>query len=372
MVWFGDIDIPIVSNKDTDVSIVTIDTDFVDNPPRSYKLYSTLESGTYEFFLNQDIHQKNETLKEQKDAVLSMVNRHATEFPVEGGFVSLNTVNHTTTPSEMVDEVSASLHYLDYPEYTLGYKVNSYSESETLSVSDISYIGIPDVVDVVGESPSFSFASEDGLLQYYPYEKTEMLEVDFPTFDSEVERVSPCRCFSGSRRVYSKGEEVNSFTLKNGVVRVDEDTSALQFYFYDSGWVNVASIPFDYNVGYTTLNENKSIELSLIDSDDLRIYRSLPFIKQKQVTGSVEFNTDIDSVLEQTDEYIVALTLDGYEAILLRSENKGVFNSNSSGIYLDNVISPIDVYYGVVPDSVSREEVKQMALARGRIKRTFV
>jgi len=372
MVWFGDIDIPVVSNKDTDISVETISTNFVDNPPRAYKLYSTLESGTYELFLNQNIHRRKENLNQQKDAVLSMVNRHSTEFPVEDGFVSLNTVNHSTTPSEMFDEVSVSLHHLEYPEYTLGYKANAYNESETHSLSDVSYIGIPDVVDVVDETPIFSFDSEGGLLQYYQYEKEELLEVDYPTFDSEIERVSPCRVYSSSDRVYSQSEEVQNFSLNNGVVRADEDSDSMQLYFYDSQWINVASIPLNYNVGYTTLNENKTIELSLIESDDLRIYRSLPFVQKQGVTGSVEFNTDIDSVLEETEEYISALTIDGYEIILIGSESEGSFASDVSGIYLNDINSPIDVYYGVVPDPMSREQVKQMALSRGRVKRTFV
>lgn len=380
MVWIGDIDIPVISDKDTGIDISTINTNFIDENPQSYKLYSALESGLYSVFLNSNIHGRKETLSEQKDSLLGMVERHGTEFPIvdasKEGFLLVDSVDYFETASEMFDEAEISLRFIPYSDYTVGFDLSAYSNNDDFDVPESSLIAFDSSVTVRESgsilSPIYSYTSEDGDIDYYEYSNSN-IKLEFSDFS--FEKNSPCRLFSSGKRRYSTNSEVESkFELNNSVIKSEYSSDTSTIYIYNSGWSEIGSVSYPHTAGFPVKNTNQQISCDSISGEQTSIKRGFPLIGYKVFDrSSFSFDFALDAVQSQENHYISATDTSGRELILVRDSDIGSFDSSSSGLSLDNLSGgEIQVYCGFIPSSFSTSDIAQAIYTYGNVRRSFV
>ena len=381
MPWFGDINIPVISDVDTSIDVNTIDTNFVDEDPRTYRLHSRLESGNYSVFLTENLHPRNETLEEQRDSVLSMVDRHGSEFPVEyeggRGYIVVDTVNLIQSPSEIVDSAELTLTFLPEDNYTSGW-IKWTKDSSDYNIPNYNFFPISSEVDVIvdGEwkDPSVSINTFGGEVDLYKYSGKSKIRTYISDFSSYFERTSPCRVFSNGNRIYSKLKEIRSFEIENSIISISSSNNNLDISYYDGSWEEVASVSYNHNVAYPERNVNDWVKCRSDTSESVSLSRG-SHTSSIEVKDRDAFNVsfDVDSVVSQDDYYMSVLSQDGYKIILVREKDIGTFGTTPTSAFLTGINKrDIKMHVGVVPSELSSEQVAVSALSEGESKRTFL
>jgi hypothetical protein len=381
MVWIGDIDVPIISSQNSDLILETIDKDFVDNPPQSYKLYSNLEAGTYSFLLVEETHARSHSLQEQRDAMLGMVERHGTEFPInyrsDTGFLIANSLDLFETSSELYDEAEMDVRFMPYDDYKAGLITNAENHSTDFTVTEESLFAVDSSVNVYKngslKSGYATITTDDGDVDYYWYsDDTLGLEID--PFDSEYERVGLCRLFS-SGRIYSTRKPIGEFVLNNSIVKADFANNESVISAFDSNWSEIATVPFAHTDGYVEKNTNDSIICHSTTDESASIYRAIPAVEygiKNRSKFEVQFTTN--SVVSQDNHYIAVSDDSGNEIIVVKGEDVGSdFQVNSDSITVDSIGNEETTYFvGFVPSELTAEEVARASFSRGNLRRTFL
>lgn len=380
MTWIGDIDVPVISDKETAVDISNINTNFVDEHPQSYKLYSSLEAGTFTVYLNPNIHKRSEGLSEQKDSVHSMVERHGTEFPIEDsfdkGFVVVDFVDYFETSSEMFDEADITLRFMPYSDYTSSFLLSAFPNNDDFDVPESSLFSVDSSVTVIEDgntlSPSYTYPSANGDIDYYSYSKNQF-KLDISDFS--YERTAPCRLYSSGNRVYSLNKRVQeNFEINNSVVKSEFSSDTSTIYAYDSGWSEIGTVDYPHSVGYPMKNENQEVVCNSLSDEETYVKRGLPVIGYKVIDRSdFNFNFSLDTVQSQDNHFISATDSSGNELILIRNSNVGSFSSSPSGLFLNNISGEtVNLHAGFVPTGFSASDIAQAIYNYGNVRRSFV
>lgn len=379
MTWFGDVDVPILSDKGTAVTIETINTNFVDNPPQSFKLYSTLEQGSYTVFLNQELHERSETLSEQRDALLGMVERHGTEFPVNDstseGFVVVDTADIFDTPSQMFDECEIELRYMPYNKYKSAVVCNANAKTNDFDVTESGLFATPSFVDVqkngTNTSPQYSIDYSGLIVDYYEYSDSDIISWNQNNLDSTVERDIPVRLYS-PHRIYSVEKNIDNAEINNQIVSVELLPSTNNSKISDNSSV-FAEVGYQHSEGYIEENTNDVVSVVSINNEKITAYRGYPFIEY-EVEDRADFFVDVDSpsIVTQQDYYIVVQDSSGRDVFIVRTTDEGAFTVDSQGVTVPSDGTQSSFFVGYVPNGLSSQEIAQSAYTRGSWRRTFV
>jgi len=385
MVYIGDIDIPILTEKDTSIDRDVVEKNFVDAPPQRYELIPSLESGTYTALLHEKVHDRNESFAEQIDSVRSLPYRNVSECPIEvsseRGYLAVDVGSISIIPSLQVRESEIDVRFLDFDTYIPAIKCNAQSYSEDFDVTEESVIPIPTFVQEVNknntsDTPSFSITAEETTFGYYTYTQGDIL--DYIPSDSDitqVERESPVRLFDGSNnRIYSGSSNFNDFSLSNGVLKFERQSDTVYVDTWDSGWQRAGNFVLDSDVGYLPDFGNYETTVETISENRISSHRGF-WVNRVTITGrnQFQFNVDIDTVDNQTSLYHSVNTVDGYTAILVRGQNEGNINTMTNSILVDNLNSSEEYTYfiGFVPDELTSQEAAEYAFTRGNWKRSL-
>lgn len=385
MVYIGDIDIPILTEKDTSIDRDVVEKNFVDAPPQRYELIPNLEAGTYTALLHEQVHDRNENFSEQIDSVRSLPYRNVSECPIEvsneKGYVAVDVGSISIIPSLQVRESELDLRFLDFDTYIPAIKCDADSFSEDFTVTEESVIPIPTSVQGVNknntsDTPSFTITAEQTTFGYHTYTDGDILDyIPSDTDITQVERESPVRLFDGSNnRIYSGSSNFNDFSVSNGILQFERQSDTVYVDVWDSGWQRIGNFTFDTDVAYLPEFGNYETTVETISENTISSYRGF-WVNEVTVTGrnQFEFNVDIDTVDNQTSLYHSVNTVGGYTAILARGQNGGNINTMTNSILVDNLNSNEEYTYfiGFVPSELTSQEAAEYAFVRGRWKRSL-
>lgn len=380
MVWFGDVDVPIISDVGTAFNVETVNTNFVDNAPQSYKLYSELEQGTYTVFLNQEIHERSETLSEQRDSLTGMVERHGSEFPIndrsEEGFLLVDAVDIFQTSSEMVDEAEIDTRYLSSDEYKGAIRCNSINITDDFDIEEKSLIPTPSTVSVekdgisVNPYKTISYSGTD--VDYYEYETGTFSWIK-NNFDSSYERKIPVRLTSESERIYSTDNVLTDFKIDNVCASVESDSQNNNTIIKNPDGGTVAEVDFTYSDGYTTINTNDIVNVHSTGDETITSFRGYPFFRY-DINNRTDFEVNVNSLteVEEDNHYIVVSNGNGDDVIVVRAEDIGSFTTDNTTVSVEVNGAETSFFVGYVPNNLSYEETARVAFSRGSWRRTFL
>ena len=382
-VWFGDIAVSLISDKNTDITVDTIEKNFVEGSSQLYKLNSNLESGTYTLFLNSKYHPKDESLRVQRDAFKSMPHRHVTEFPYqdggEQGYILPESVTTIQTSSEEFDEGQITLRFLDDCQYRPAIDVEAKHFSDDFSPEkEESLIAIPSIVEnVEGEDGSLS-PEYTGKLDYYTYEDN-VIEYDLPDSDfTAAERTSPVRVydsFSMNERIYSPNRELaNSSTIENNVIYSETQTSLEKI--YDESKKLLGDVKLDASTsGYLRETGNYYSEIHFHDSYSKSVRRGFPFVGYS-FSGKNTFEFSLDNTFLTFSEngyYVVVEDEENNEIIVIATDSDGFWNSDSETVSRENLDSTKEYTFFVGYNiGIPNAELARYMYNVGSVKRTLV
>jgi hypothetical protein len=381
MTYFGDIDLPFITEKDTSISKDVVEKNFVDAPPQVYNVTPDLESGSYSLVLNEAHHARNETFEEQRDAVLSMASRHGTEFPFEVGgdvgYVLVNNASTSITPSQEIEEGEIELRYLDDNSYRSAVKVTP--ENPRNSDFDVTpketLVGFPTFVDVVNETADFTISTEDTDLDLYIVDSSTVYEYDEDSTDmSKSQRESICRLYnSNDLRLYSDSKVVdNGSYINNSLVRVDYNSDSSTIEYYDGGWTTIGDVELPFDDGYASDNTNDGITVEFVNGNESTVYRGFS-VAEYTFSGETSFTFGVDATLQSTNNYYAHWNDGTYDVIIVRESSDGSFFTNVSDFGVNSLGSSTEYtkYVGIVPSAVSVSDYARYVYNLGNRRRTF-
>ena len=386
MVYFGDIDVPYLTEKDTSISKDVVEKNFVDEPPQVFELTADLEAGTYSVILNEKIHKRSESFVEQEDAVLSMVSRHGTEFPFQSagdsGYALVESANVTTFPSLEIREGNIEVRFLDENDYHSAVKAtpdslrNAAFDDDAIPVE--SYVAFPSEVEIVGYSPIYTLSTADGDVDLYTFDEKTIFEYDELEERHESQQIAICRLFnSDDERLYSDSRVVdNGSYVSNSLIKntYNETDSTLEY--YDGTWSEIGSTQLSFDDGYGHINENDEVTLRFVNEKESSIYRGFSIVRyQFDGESQFEFKPSVNFTEETVADYYSHYVDDNNNDLLVvRTKSDGNFFDDGSvfGINDLNTEQEYQVYIGVVPDEISADEYARYVYNFGRRQRTFV
>lgn len=241
MPYFGEIHIPWLTNKDTSVTRDLVEKGFVDGPPQVYELTSDFEAGTYSAVLNEDAHARSETLSEQRDAVLSMPSRHASEMPFEiggdKGYLAVESSTASYTVNTSIDLAEMDVRFLDRESYKPGCRVSPAGLNQTngYDVTPVeSVFPLPATVENVkfegsSVSPEYTILDDDVDIDFYLYDKEGIFTWEHPDadFTSPARRGIPDAFDWNDTKIYSSdkpladNDSASEGYIDNGIVKLD-------------------------------------------------------------------------------------------------------------------------------------------------------
>ena len=313
-VWFGDIGVAFITDKDTDISKNNVDKNFVDNPPVVYGLTSDIESGSYNIGLHEELHPRSETFKEQRDGVRSMVERSAGDLPFDmsgdQGHLVVEGSTTSITPSAEIERASIDIRFLNDSEYQPAFLVKPGpfdGEYEPTPVE--SLIPIPSEItsvdaDGVSATSNFTVTTEDGDMEYYKYSSEAVFSYDIPnSIDYTLpERIAPVRVTDDGERIYSTDRLVETTpTLSNGIIEAEYNSTQVDFSVYDSSWSDIGNVSVSRDEGYPATNTNYKSEVSFLNGYDSTMYRGYPAV-QFDIDGISDFTFNPSPALASQDE----------------------------------------------------------------------
>jgi len=382
-VWFGDIAVSLISDKNTDITVDTIEKNFVEGSSQTYKLNSNLESGTYTLFLNSKYHPRDESLRMQRDALKSMPYRHVTEFPYqdggEQGYILPESVTATHTPSEEFDEGQITLRFLDDFQYrpAIDVEAEEYSDGFGPDKKE-SLIAIPSIVEnVEGEDGSLT-PDYTGELDYYAYED-DVIEYDLPDSDfTAAERKSPVRVYDSfpmNERIYSPNRELaNSSTIENDFIYSETQVSSEKI--YDESKKLLGDVKLDANMsGYLRETGNYYSEIHFHNSYSKSVRRGFPFVGYS-FSGKNVFEFSLDNsffTFSENGYYVVVEDGENNEIIIIATDSDGSWNNNSGTVSRQNLDSTKEYTFFVGYNiGIPSSELARYIYNTGTVKRTLV
>lgn len=406
MPWLGDIFIPWITDKDTSISRNVIEKNFVGEPPQVFEINNDLESGSYSLVLNETIHERNESFREQMDSVVSMPTRHGAEFPFslagDTGHLVVNSASATITPSKEIRTGEAELRFLDDGTFRPSFKVEAVPESSDFSPTPEESV-LPLSVDVESvssdlngsRSPAYTLTSEDGDIDLYTYADEEVIEYDRNSATYTIdERKGPVRVYDvesgydsnytsygGEKlRVYSGEVAVDYPLLTNGLIQQFVSDTDSPLYNYDSSsdsWDRFGYVMEGSGTCYLSEEDNYNGEVTSPGDYSSSLLKGLPVVKFSGVSGSSTFTFSSDYSLNSgTDNGYYYSTTDGNsnEIFVLRTSSDGSFAQSNGEIRVENLTSSSEYtfYVGYVPDSMSVSDLARYIFNRGEWKRNLV
>lgn len=389
--WFGDIAVGLVVDKDTDISKDVTEKNFVDEPVQVYELTPNLEAGSYSVFVLEETHPRSETLSEQRDAVLSMPERHVSEFPFavasDEGHVLVEESNLSITPSEMVDEGEIGIRFMSSDNFRPAYILQAESEDGDFSVSpEESVIPVAnaagDVYDestgntVSPETPTIT--TEDGQVNLYKYDSSRnVYSYDRSTsLYGESERVGPVRTYdAGDERIYSSLHQVTSGSyMNNGRVEAVFNDSSVTLNEYDgTTWNKFGDVDtFTYEPAYLSDIGNISSTVTFRNDVDVTMKKALPFVRfDFSGKTSFEFSPDESFTVDSTSNKSVVFTdgTSGRTMALVRNKNDGSLNTTSTTVSWDSLDTSTEYTAFIVLNANTFEDY---VFALGNRKRSLV
>ena len=391
MTWFGDIYIPMVVDKSTDISRDVVEKDFVDSPSQVYELNADLESGTYSVFLNEQLHERDEEFSEQRDAILSMSSRDAAEFPFRlGGDIGHIMVESSTasiTPSEQVEEGEITLRYLDKEDYIPAFITRSMPFDGDFDVETEpheSILPISSDSNVHRETVEYTIESDDGDLDYILYDdERDVISYENPESDFDSpERVAPVRVFQDGERIYSdliSFFEDDDIHITNSLIKLDvEDNIYMEDFESDLsfGFYNFESTSTSRTPSYISKNGNFETEIVFPGENySLEVLKGfigywLHFNEPGEFLYECE--SQIESIEDSGDFYVIVRDSLGIEYMFV---NNRIGNFQFSGTtvffnYTDEASASF--FVGIVPDAIEGGDLARYIYNRGLVKRTFV
>lgn len=384
MPYFGDINLPWLVSKDTSISKDFVEKNFVDQPSQVYELTPDLEAGTYSAILNETVHDKGESFEEQQDAVLSMVSRHGTEFPFnvagDDGYIIVSGATTVTDPRQEIRDAELDVRFLDTDDYNGAVIVNPFSYRggafDSQAEPHESLVGFPSSINVVGKTSDYTVTGQEGDIDYYIISDREVVEYEETDLNSQQESI--CRLFNSSdERVYSDSRVVdNGSTVDNSLIRVTYNSSNSQVEYYDGGWVTIGTAGLSFNNAYTSINENDEIEIAFINENTSSVYRGFSIVKYSfsdQTEFTFNSDTSVTSITEE-DYYAHWEDGNGRDIVVVKTFNGGDFYTDSSDLGVENLLSSdeYDLFFGIVPSSISVSDFARYVYNIGSRKRTFV
>lgn len=375
MVRFGDIDIPWITDKSTSISKDIVEKNFVDNPPQVYELTPDLESGTYTAILNEDYHERSETLQEQQDAVLSMNDRHGSEFPFsvggDEGFILVESSSVNILPTHQIREVDIDIRFFDDDKYRTAIKAIP-DNSGDFNVDQETVIAIPSDVNILNREADYTLDASDGQLSYYLITGRDVIEYEdsIPEYESR----SICRIYDEENdRVYSDRSALkNGSSFSNNLVEItfqeqQTDISA----FLGSAWEDVGSVLHGVENGYAEENTNDKVDLNFIDYSIgfLRGFHSLTYTFSNNI-----FEFEPESLF--TEEFIGDFYShyndgEGRDIVIVRSEDNGDFFTGEDTIGIENISGEMQITLAIVPDQFSVSDYANFIYNVGTHQRSF-
>ena len=386
MVWFGDISIPYLTEKDTSISKDVVEKNFVDEPPQVFELTADLEAGSYSVILNEKIHEKDESFIEQEDAILSMVSRHGTEFPFQSagdsGYALVESANVTTFPSLEIREGNIEVRFLDEDDYHSAVKAtpdslrNAAFDDDAIPVE--SYVAFPSEVEIVGYSPSYTLSTADGDVDLYTFDEKTIFEYDELEERHESQQIAICRLFnSDDERLYSDSRVVdNSSYVSNSLIRNTYNETEATLEYYDGTWNTIGSVQLPFNAGYGHTNENDEVTLRFVNGNESSVYRGYSVVRY-EFDGETEFTFEPELSFTETNitsYYSHYTDSNDNDLLIVRTDSHGSFFDDGAvfGIQELDATEEYQVYVGVVPDGVLVDNYARYVYNFGRRDRTFV
>lgn len=385
-ILFGDVVIPFITSKDTSISKDVIEKNFVDEPPQVYELTSDLESGSYSIVLNEKIHAKNENFTEQKDAVLSMVSRHGTEFPFQSsgdnGYALVESANVTKFPSLQMREGTITVRFLDDRDYRSAVKATPYTprngdyDSESSPVESI--VAFPSDLDIVNQTSDYTVSTKDGNIDLYRFTDKTIFEYDELEENYKSQYLAICRLFNSTdERLYSDRRIVdNGSQLTNSLVKEQYQSDQSTLEYYDGGWTEIGSTLLPFDDGFASVNENDEVEVTFVNGNKSSVYRGFS-LTRFDFSGETSFEFEpTQSFTEQTVESYYSHYQDSndYDIVVVREDSDGNFFDDGTVLGIQNLDSTKEytVYVGVVPSSAPVSDYARYVYNFGNRERTFV
>ena len=385
MVWFGDISIPYLTEKDTSISKDVVEKNFVDEPPQVFELTADLEAGSYSLILNEKIHEKNESFVEQEDAVLSMVSRHGTEFPFQSagdsGYALVESANVTTFPSLEIREGEVEVRFLDANDYRSAVRATPDSLRNAAFDSDAtpveSYVAFPSQVEIFGLNADYTLSTADGSIDLYTFDEKTIFEYDELEERHESQQIAICRLFnSDDERLYSDSRVVdNGSYISNSLIRNTYNETEAALEYYNGTWNEIGSTQLSFDDGYGLTNENDEVTVSFINGNQASLYRGFSVVRYDFTDeSSFEFEST-KSITEESieDYYAHYVHEDGYDLVIVRTSADGSFFDDGNIFGVQDLITSEEYtfYVGVVPENITVSDYARYVYNFGSRERTF-
>ena len=385
MTWFGDVDVPWLTDKDTSITKDVIEKNFVDEPPQVYELTPNLESGTYTLILNQKYHQKDESMNEQEDAVLSMVSRHGTEFPFEisgdRGYALVESASVTTSPTLEIRDGDIEIRFLDVDGYRSAVKATPKSirnaEFDSSAEPVESLVAFPSEVDIIDYNTNYTVSTAQGDVDLYVFDERSIFEYNELENIYESQQIAICRLFnSDDERLYSDSKVVDTDSyVSNGLIRntYKQDSAGLEY--YDGAWIDIGSTLIPFDDGYGSTNENDEVTVSFVNGNQASLYRGFSVVRY-DFTGESSFEFEsTKSITEESieDYYAHYVYEDGYDLVIVRTNANGNFFDDENVFGVENLITSEEYtfYVGVVPENITVSDYARYVYNFGNRERTF-
>jgi len=393
-IWFGAIGVGLVTDKDTDISKEITEKNFVDKPVQVYELTPNLESGNYSVIFLEETHPKSPTtgkgttIEEQRDAVLSMPDRHVTEFPFDfagdKGHVLVSNANASITPSNMINEGEISIRFFDDNDYRPAFQLESQSYNDVFDLGDTSVVALPEEVQNVSESEDFQllYSATFDKLNLYKYSSSKTLEYDRPSDFTSGERKARCLVErpDGSY-IFSSMQEIalNAFTGNDLIKNKFESSSTRVSSGVGGAYSYIGDLNFDVTNGYIKNPSNYELELGFAEDQSLKMRKGFSTARYT-ITNQSSFKfTSSETPLSLVDDSNSAYNVvsDGLnrEIILIRTSTDGNFNVTSDVLEVTGLDSSKEYtfFFGEVPDGIiPYQDYAEYVYNIGRQKRTLV
>lgn len=387
MPYFGNIFIPWITDKDTSISKDTVEKNFVDEDAQVYELTPDLEAGTYSAILNEAYHDKNESFDVQQDAVMSMVERHGSEFPFsstgDDGYAVADSSSISIDSRQEIREAELSLRFLQQSDYNPAVRIVprdlprsdfSITPSETLASLPSS------ISNANGLTADFTITGEDSDIDLYIISDQTVLKYTQDANDITLsENLNICKSFDDvGNRVYSSNPDLGlGSQLSNGLVRSDTADLSSSFDYYDGTWTTLGSVEIPCDVGYTSENGNNEIKLNYINGNKQSIYRGFPMFRYDFTSETdFTFNSNVGVSLVNSDTWYGiwdnanTVTLFSVIDTSGASISTDTTNDNVGWTGLDSA-KDYRVYFGVIPPSIPNTDFVRYVYNLGFRSRTF-
>lgn len=348
---FGEIEIPIITSKDTSISKDVTEKNFVDELPRVYELTEDLESGTYSIVLNKGLHPSDFSLKVQRDSVISMPEYHPAELPFDdgndSGFVLVESASTDITPSQEIDRGELSIRFMEESEYTPAVRTQAVPASDDFSISSSTaqgIFGIPTGVSLNGTPTSLgTITSASGDIDLYSYDSS-LNNWQYSSSDyvatTKQSAVTTFSIGSVLEKMFSSAfSKKESFLHQNGLLRSrigpSQSNDCLFDYYDGSSWNNdIASVNFGLKSDRGFVENPGSRTQSLnIPKDNLKVgsWKGIP-AQKITFSGESSVAVKVSNGISNYDlhNYYVSWNDGTFDYVFVRYSGSGYFSVSTA------------------------------------------